>query len=360
MKNIITFVVELKISMKKEAILIFFTVLLLPFFVFSQNSLEISYPQIGGFAPTVQTPLHSYVKYIFDFTLRVVVIIALVFFVKAGFQYLSSAGDPKKQSDAKKQILACFSAMIILFFSYLLLRTIRGEFVNLSVNEPEEVAPGPPPEDLPPEGNPDPLARMRDLVTLSRQAVNQLIQTADNLNNVFQECKCENSISECDCVDLECLAIRCLGDPCPREKLKEKQKLLIEASDLVLAYKNRIDSEREDLGPELDHLIFLKRITKTEKEEILNALAILSQKMTELATTAQELAKMPADCAPENCQAQCKESSCHDTEGCHPEKCKGEACPEIKNKFQQLLTKIKNLQSTICPLCQKIVGLLSK
>lgn len=346
--------------MRKEIILTFFAVLLLPFFVFSQNSLEVSYPQIEGFAPTAQTPLYSYVKYLFDFALRVVTILALVFLVKAAFQYVSSAGDPEKQKDAKKQILACFSAMIILFFSYLLLRTIRPEFISLSVKEPEEVAPGPPPAELPPEGNPDPLARMRDLVNLSKQAVNQLIQVADDLNSVFQECKCENSISECDCVGLGCQAIRCLGDPCPREKLKEKQRLLIEASDLVLAYKNRIDSEREDLGPELDHLVFLKRITETEKEEILNALVTLSQKMTELATAAQELAKMPADCTPENCQAQCKESSCHDTEGCHPEKCRGEVCPEIRNKFQQLLTEIKNLQSTICPLCQKILELLSK
>ena len=99
-------------------------------FVFAQRELEIEYPEIFGVRPeTVKTGLPEYVKYIFNFAIWIIGLVAFGALIYGGIRYLTSVGNPAVQSDAKDQILAAFLGMIILFSSYFILTTINPQLV---------------------------------------------------------------------------------------------------------------------------------------------------------------------------------------------------------------------------------------
>jgi len=107
---------------------------------FAQN-LETNYPEIGGYQPEgVSTPLPEYVKYIFNFSIWIVGLVALGFLLVGGFKYLTSAGNPTAQSDSKNQIFSALFGMIILISSYLILKTVNPELTVFTVNPLEKAS----------------------------------------------------------------------------------------------------------------------------------------------------------------------------------------------------------------------------
>jgi hypothetical protein len=107
-------------------------------FILAQRPLEITYPEIPG-APapvSTKTTLPDYINYIFQFSLFLGALISLGSFIYGGFRYLTSAGSPSVQKDAKSQISAGLLGLIILFSAYLILNTINPRLVAFEVSLP--------------------------------------------------------------------------------------------------------------------------------------------------------------------------------------------------------------------------------
>ena len=101
--------------------------------------LEITYPPIPEITTpptTTATTIPDYIKYIFNFLIWVSGFIALGVMVYGGFRYLSSFGNPQAISDAKNQIFAALSGLIILLSSWLILSNINPQLLNINIGTP--------------------------------------------------------------------------------------------------------------------------------------------------------------------------------------------------------------------------------
>lgn len=105
----------------------------------AQRGLEVDYPTIPGtnLVPRVveETSLPDYVKYIFNFAVWIIGFLAFASVIYGGIRYLTSAGDPSKADDAKKQIFAGIIGLVILFSSWMILNTIDPQLVIFEVPE---------------------------------------------------------------------------------------------------------------------------------------------------------------------------------------------------------------------------------
>ncbi len=99
--------------------------------VFAQErELEIKYPEVpGAEAPTTETALPDYVKYLFNLSIIIGGLLAFGVFILGGARHLTSAGDPTKMSDARDQIFSGILGLVVLLSSYLILTTINPQLV---------------------------------------------------------------------------------------------------------------------------------------------------------------------------------------------------------------------------------------
>lgn len=103
--------------------------------------LEIIYPKIpGALAP--QDFLHTalpedilslYAKYLINLSVWTGGILALAGLIYGGVLYLISTGKPDQMVLAKNQISAAFFGLLILLSSYLILKTLSPQFINLKI-----------------------------------------------------------------------------------------------------------------------------------------------------------------------------------------------------------------------------------
>lgn len=124
---------------------IFFIILTIVFLLntagpaLAERELEVGYPTIPGTSlvpKTVEeTSLPDYVSYIFNFAIWIVGFLAFASLLYGGIRYLTSAGDPSKADDAKKQMYAGILGIIILFSSYMILNTINPQLVFFEVQD---------------------------------------------------------------------------------------------------------------------------------------------------------------------------------------------------------------------------------
>jgi hypothetical protein len=127
---------------KRKEILIsflFIILLVLPLIAFSQDEeacrhLEVPIP---GLTSTCLPALPDYIVAIYNFALMIIGIICFGALLYGGLRYLTSVGKPAAISDAKDQIFSALLGLIILFSSYLILKTINPELVILSQAPPE-------------------------------------------------------------------------------------------------------------------------------------------------------------------------------------------------------------------------------
>jgi len=124
----------------KKIILIFllvaFLVLLSASFSLAQEEgkpLEVGYPEVGGWRPETiqQAVLPQYIKYIFTFSIAIAGLVAFGALIYGGFRYITSAGAPTAQTEAKDQIFAGLIGLVILLSSYLILTTVNPQLVLL-------------------------------------------------------------------------------------------------------------------------------------------------------------------------------------------------------------------------------------
>ncbi len=120
------------------SIILIFVFLLNNFALANDNSddrpLEIVYPKIPGvdkIPQTVKTGLPDYVKYIFTFALFFFGLLIFGVLIFSGINYILSAGNPAKLSEARQGIMAALLGGVILFASYLVFNTINPQLVIL-------------------------------------------------------------------------------------------------------------------------------------------------------------------------------------------------------------------------------------
>ncbi len=75
--------------------------------------------------------LPSYINYLFIFGLALITFLAFGFMIIGGVQYILAAGNIAKVEDAKDTIKQALLGLGLLLVSYLLLRTINPDLVNL-------------------------------------------------------------------------------------------------------------------------------------------------------------------------------------------------------------------------------------
>lgn len=92
--------------------------------------LETGLPGVPSELPAGQE-LPSYIKYLFVFGLGLITILVLSRMIIGGMMYILAAGNAAKVEDAKDVIFQALLGFGLLLISYLLLRTINPDLVNL-------------------------------------------------------------------------------------------------------------------------------------------------------------------------------------------------------------------------------------
>ncbi len=424
---VLIFIAALCNFMKKKCqiitmsiLLLFFSLLLINVALAQERPLEAEYPEIQGFKPeTVAANLPQYVKYIFNFAIAIVGLIAFGVLVWAGIRYLTSVGNPKETAESKKQILAVILGLLILLFSYLILTTINPQLVifRLPGLTPAPVTPA---TTTPPilEPTPDVYEKIKLLVNALSDAVKSIDSQVSTLKNLIEQCNCSNAKSMCICgsgsgssysLDYcgSCKGLYCYNAPgahiCKDEtQIKAGQQTILSLRDEILYHKNRFLAEKEDLLLEIGQLeaeieYYTKKIEaenkvlqqlqdenakklqqdiisayedkkkETEKEkfikeelikhfdELAKPNGLIDQMADEIPKTSGQIDKCFLEGVKE-CSASCS-GGCHDTLGCKPDDCSG-GTPSVCSIDNY--STIQNIKSKIDNEIQAILDILQK
>jgi len=93
------------------------------------------YPSLDGISLSERTSVPELIKYIFLFALGIVGFIALLSFMIAAVQYVTSAGNASKATDAKDRIMSALLGIGLLLTSVVLLRIINPDLINLDLED---------------------------------------------------------------------------------------------------------------------------------------------------------------------------------------------------------------------------------
>ncbi|MFH1036793.1 MAG: pilin [Patescibacteria group bacterium] len=193
------------------------------FVLAEERQLETDYPSAGGFTlETVGgTSIPNYVKYIFNFAVGIVGLVAFGMIIAGGIGYLTSSGNPGKLKQAKDRIFSAILGAIILLSSYIILTTINPQLVvfktggimaslpvatttpnalnqiNSSIHV--ELPPGPIIEER--IFAPSKLARIKSISDETLSTATSSVENIEELESLVKEgCKCEDeSIIPCPC-----------------------------------------------------------------------------------------------------------------------------------------------------------------
>ena len=247
---------------KKKLKLLFF---LLPlFFLLGANfvfALEITYPNMPGAAPPqdflndplipAEDILSLYAKYLINLCIWVGGILALAGLIYGGVLYLISTGKPDQMTTAKNQISAAFFGLLLLLSSYLILKTLSPQFINLKIPALQSITvidrptiPSPPTKELRTSINVEipfgtiiekwvfegtipwkqgkRIPRIKSNVETTEQIVNNLLNQSKDLTNLTNSCECKQTRPCCEipnpgpgCTDNACYSKSgTTSDPC--------------------------------------------------------------------------------------------------------------------------------------------------
>lgn len=111
---------------------------------------EIPLPSVGG--PKPEEGPAQYVRYIFVFSLGLGGVLAFASIVIGGIKLILAGGNVTTVEDARKQITQAILGLMLLLFSYLILKTINPQLVSLRNPQIQLVSP----PDAPPDKRPGP------------------------------------------------------------------------------------------------------------------------------------------------------------------------------------------------------------
>lgn len=112
-------------------IILLFTIGYAPYAIMSQVKLETGLPNIPSNQLTTGQELPEYINYLFIFGLGLIAVLALAQMMVGGIKYVLAAGNVATIEDAKETIKQALIGLGLLLISYLLLRTINPDLVNL-------------------------------------------------------------------------------------------------------------------------------------------------------------------------------------------------------------------------------------
>ena len=96
---------------------------------------EVDWPEVGGIkieeGGKLVATLPQLVQYFFNFSIAIGGIAAFAMLVLGGFRFLTSAGNPSAQKDAKDIITSAIIGLLLLLSSYLLLQVINPDILTL-------------------------------------------------------------------------------------------------------------------------------------------------------------------------------------------------------------------------------------
>lgn len=331
---------------------------------------------------------------------------AAVILVKAGFDYLTSAGDSGKASEARKKIFAVISGLLILVSSYIILRTINPNLVDISgifvPNIKQNTDKAQPQQNI--LAPIDALGRIKLMLNNLQKAISDdILNSAQTIADSTDKCSCENLKAVCQCQDKgngpECKEQKCYvgpdSYPCQKTKedIKKSQEKIMAAADALLYYKNRALEEKKDLEQSIaldidkkaewyDQTIKIteENIKKNpqeaklwqdarkrliiEKEDLIKGketkiniakdLEVLSRATPFFSEPAVSISKLPDQCLSnidKKCESTCKQGQgygCSDSIfGCQPDKCIAKD-EEDKNPcpIEDIKTDLKQAQKT--------------
>jgi len=288
--------------------------------------LEIIYPRIpGALAPQdflntalSEDALSLYAKYLVNLSIWTGGILALAGLIYGGVLYLISTGRPDRMATAKSQISAAFFGLLILLSSFLILKTLSPQFINLKIPTLQQVQISVKPDvplpeitainssidvempfariiekifetyisDYPrPEEEKTPrMTRIKDIAETIKEITNKLLGQSEDLKNAIDSCQCEQTRPCCEisdpgpgCTDNDCHSkpgTTC--DPCKsvREKIQDAEDKNKEDINRLGIKNTEIEQEARLLKEELDRL---KRAEKFIKECPLRSLKSLLQ-----------------------------------------------------------------------------------
>lgn len=381
-------------------------------FVFAQ---EVEYPKVPGVpTPTVKGGLPNYVKYIYNFAIVFVGLIALGVLIWSGIQYLTSAGKPDVLTSAKNRIKSALFGILLLLFSYLILITINPQLVIFHLPGPKEIPPAKlPTTPISPLVTTDLLGRIKRMAEAIEKIPNEIKNMAEKIQELTDDdhCKCENTQSLCVCTGgdkkAKCEARHCYAGPnsypCPDfKKIKENQEKIVAWKDEIMYYKNRALAEAEDLKDNIEQILnekidwyntkiaseeeVLKQLEGTStkelqqrlidyskeerdwlieernyKEDLIQEFNNLVKAITKVEKPVNKISQLPDEClvnVKDKCKASCK-GECHDfKDGCQPDKCTGgNPCPT--NEIQNQVGEIDPLPGEINSICDEIITIIN-
>jgi len=305
-------------------------------FVFAEErGLETNYPGIGeqeGLSD--DATLSDLAVYVFNFSLILAGISAFASLIYGGFIYLTSAGSPAKQNDAKSWIFGGIFGLILILSSFLILKKINPEFLKLTSPELSNPELGPYPDasltdgrkiidqetpigtlvenllaknidcynynsegDMadPPAGCPcagggggsdgedgEGVAMMKDHDRLDCiKKLAEAVETKDKKLKEFSE-ELKSEVDKCNCSRCSC-GSSCSGDPCPNrgriDELREEIKKIITGEGVtdpnflyIREGVRRLKEMRTELQKDRDNLIEAEYLLKytSEYESILS------------------------------------------------------------------------------------------
>jgi hypothetical protein len=89
-------------------------------------------PPGGGPAP-LQQNFFAYLKYLFPFMLSIAAVLAVFMLVISGIQMMAAAGNVGMIDSAKKKIWNAIGGLLLIALSFLILRTINPQLINLQL-----------------------------------------------------------------------------------------------------------------------------------------------------------------------------------------------------------------------------------
>ena len=116
-----------------SSILVISFLLLFSGFTFAQKETELSYPEIRGETITTTTTIPGFVRYVFNFSIIIAIIVVIGVLIWGGFLYLTSTGNPNRLKEAKTWIFNSVLGLIILLGSYLILYTLNPQLTILKM-----------------------------------------------------------------------------------------------------------------------------------------------------------------------------------------------------------------------------------
>lgn len=289
----------LSLHKKKITLLVFFFILITPLFILAQE-LEVEYPEIFGEKPeTVQYGLAQYGKYLFNFAVAIIGIIAMIALTWGGIIYFFSTGNPEKIKESKERMKSAGLGLIILLLSYLILITINPQLVILDIpgltpiifdqrpRKPLEIKQASlimeelPIAQLTEKGlwEQEKTERIKNLNLELENFLKEKIEIRDsNLKNnefklisdlnkylktVTDECRNENLTAICTKPQHGSLPIGCQGDPCQtdqgdaiepdsaRDRINKAIEIDREKIRIILEYQEKFNKEKDLMRQEL-------------------------------------------------------------------------------------------------------------